>query len=290
MIPYEEIKISIALVTRNRPQSLRRCLTSWRSQGVRPYEIVISDDSDDSIRTEIQHLATEFNARWVPGPRNGLYSNRNHAANQCWGTHVFSSDDDHEHPPDLLEKCLEALYEDPGSAWCLGEVWAWEKISTGWMIPGELTLKGIPNAPADLSHSWGWSDGATLCPRKVFDSGLKFHDGFRFGFAYLEFGCLLHSIGQRIRILSSTGVIHHFQEAHRSFELPLEECASRYFASIMLATVYQPSFKNSVALGVYFFKQLLRQPIVFSKAIPWAVRESRRRLAWFRQWQITQTS
>ncbi|MFM6022178.1 MAG: glycosyltransferase family 2 protein, partial [Dolichospermum sp.] len=40
------ILLSIALVTRNRPESLERCLKSLRSQNVQPFEVVISDDSD----------------------------------------------------------------------------------------------------------------------------------------------------------------------------------------------------------------------------------------------------
>ena len=44
------IKLSVALVTRNRPDWLRRCLGSWRTQSVQPYEIVISDDSGEDSR------------------------------------------------------------------------------------------------------------------------------------------------------------------------------------------------------------------------------------------------
>jgi glycosyltransferase involved in cell wall biosynthesis len=280
-----EIKISIALVTRNRPEWLRRCLKSWRSQTVQPFEIVLSDDSDDSVRPEIQQIASQFEARWIAGPRRGLYANRNHVAAHCQGTHVFSADDDHEHPVDFLEKCEAALQEDSKSAWCLGEVSAWEKIPHGWDVPGELMLKGAPDAPADTSNTWAWSDGATLCPKQVFDSGLFFCEAFRFGSSYLEFGCLLHGVGQRIRILKGTGVIHHFHEAGRSFQIPVEECASRYFAMLMLARVYQPTKRHLALLAIYFLKQAVRQPRMFIRAFPWALREKRKRSDWFRQWQ-----
>ena len=281
----DSIEISVALVTRNRPASLRRCLVSWRSQTVQPFEIVISDDSDDLIRPLVQNLAAEFDARWTSGPRRGLYANRNHVASSCQGTHVFSSDDDHEHPVDFLEKCLLALKRDPHSAWCLGEVWSWKDVSGGWMLPGELTLRGAPNAAKEISDTWAWSDGATICPREVFDSGLFFCETFRFGWCYLEFGSLLHAVGLRIRILTSTGVIHHLHEIGRSFRLPTEELAASYFSLLMLALVYQPTFTNQGLLLLYLLKQLVKRPICLMRALPWAVIEMRKRTKWFREWQ-----
>lgn len=282
-----EIKISIALVTRNRSDSLRRCLKSWRAQSVQPFEIVLSDDSDDSMRPEIQQIAKEFDARWIAGSCRGLYANRNHVAKHCRGTHVFSADDDHEHPIDLLEKCLAALQEAPNSAWCLGEVLSWEDIPRGWGVPGELQMNGASNLPKDIFNTWAWSDGATICPKWVFDSGLFFCEAFRFGSSYLEFGCLLHAVGQRIRILKTTGVIHHLNQVGRSFQIPVEECASRYFVMLMLARVYQPTKKHQALLVIYFLKQVFRHPMTFLRAFPWALREKRKRTDWFRKWQST---
>jgi glycosyltransferase involved in cell wall biosynthesis len=277
--------ISIALVTRNRPESLRRCLKSWRSQSVQPFEIVISDDSNDPHQAEMQQIAAEFGARWIAGPRRGLYANRNHVAAHCRGAYIFSADDDHEHPVDLMEKCLAALRKDPQAAWCLGEVNSWEQIPEGWGVPGELGATGGSDMPGDLSNTWAWSDGAALCPRGVFDSGLAFTEAFRFGASYLEFGCLLHATGRRIRILEGIGVVHHAQQVGRSFVVPVEECAAGVFAMLMFAFVYQPTKKNQVQVLINMLKQTLRYPVRFMRAFPWAVREKRRRTRWFRQWQ-----
>lgn len=281
----QETRISVALVTRNRPDSLVRCLKSWRAQSTLPLEIIVSDDSDDAFRLEVQQIAKRFEARWIPGPRRGLYANRNFAAAQCAGTHVLSGDDDHEHPADLLEKCQAALREDSRSAWCLGEVLSWEEVGRGWRVPGELHVRGAPRTPMNTSNTWAWSDGATLCPKRVFDSGLLFCEAFRFGWSYLEYGCLLHSLGQRIRILQNTGVIHHLEQVGRSYQIPIEECAASYFALMMLARVYQPNKKNQALLTAYFLKQVVRRPVTFARALPWALREKRKRAEWFRHWQ-----
>ena len=276
--------ISIAVATRNPPDSLIRCLKSWRAQNLQPFEVVVSDDSHDSIRPEIKRIVRQFEARWVAGARRGLYANRNHVAVNCRGTHVFSADDDHEHPVDLLEKCQAALQEDPNSAWCLGEILSWDEIAQGWGLPGELSMNGASRMPQDFSNTWAWSDGATLCPRQAFDAGLRFYEAFRFGASYLEFGCLLHAAGQRIRILKGTGVIHHLNQVGRSFDIPLEERAASYFAILMLARVYQPSLKNRFLLAIFCVKQAVRRPITFLQAFPWALREMGERTDWFRQW------
>jgi glycosyltransferase involved in cell wall biosynthesis len=277
--------ISVALVTRNRPESLERALRSWRKQSVRPFEIVVSDDSDDANRLGVRRIASRFDARWIPGPRRGLYANRNHVALSCEGTHILSADDDHEHPEDFVARCLDALDIDPQSAWCIGEVDSWSDFGRAWTPPGALRLDGASSAPRDRSHTWAWSDGAALCPRQVFDSGLRFSEAFRFGAAYLEFGCLLHAVGQRIRILDTTGVIHHMGEVGRSYSIPIEEGASRCFAVLMLGTVYQPSLPHYCKTSLYFVKQLLRHPWLFPKMASWGIKETRKRAAWLREWK-----
>ena len=281
----QEVTISIALVTRNRPESLRRCLRSWRSQTIEPFEIVVSDDSDEEFQAEVKRIAVEFGAKWINGPQRGLYANRNHVARACLGSHFFSSDDDHEHPKDLLAICTEEVRADPRSSWCLGEVAAWEDIeSKGWYLPGELSVTGGSVVPKDRSNCRAWSDGATVFPREIFDDGLYFCEAFRFGVSYLEFGCLLQAVGRRIRVLNKTGVIHHFGGAERSFKIPDEERASWYFAILMLARVYQPTAKNSLLMAFYFFKELIKSPFKCWKSLSWARKAKSEREQWYTGW------
>lgn len=124
-------------------------------------------------------------------------------------------------------------------------------------------------------------------PARFLIQDCAFSEGFRFGASYLEFGCLLHSVGRRIRILTTTGVIHHMNQVGRSYEIPIEQRAASYFAVMMLAQVYQPGVKHLVLLAVYFLKEMVRQPLTFVKAIPWALRERHKRTGWYRQWILT---
>src|SRR6476469_9776639 len=117
----QETRLSIALVTRNRPSSLERTLTSLRNQDVHPWETIISDDSDPEHVAHVRQLAGNYQCRYIPGPHRGLYANRNHAALACKGTHIRTVDDDHEFPPGHFAECFAAVARDPEAVWIIGE-------------------------------------------------------------------------------------------------------------------------------------------------------------------------
>jgi glycosyltransferase involved in cell wall biosynthesis len=236
--------LSVALVTRNRARSLERALESWRRQDVQPGEIVISDDSSPETAPEIEALARRFGCRYVPGPRRGLYANRNHAAAHCRGSHILSADDDHEHPAGFVRRVVEAVTGEPRTVWAIGEFHSWAdfEASARFQPPGQLSAHGSLHPVArDATDCWSVADGATAYPREVFDSGLRFYEGVRFGASYSEFGCAMRRAGWRIRPLWSTAVVHHVREAPRSIVDPVGERAAWLFALLMFSFFYQPS-------------------------------------------------
>ena len=259
------IRISVALVTRNRPASLERTLRSWRRQSVEPLEVVISDDSDPAEASSVQKLAAGYDCRYHRGPRKGLYANRNHVVQFCSGTHVLTGDDDHEHPADYLEKIERAAREEPRTIWCMGELYSWQDLENRlpWQGPGQISSHGsLWPAPKDSAlPCWAISDGATLYPREVFDFGFRFYDAIKFGDSYKEFGCLLFKAGWRIRVLDHTGVIHHLEEVGRSFNNREEEQVSNYFAMFMFSFYYQPSFRNVIVTASKAILLVLGQPL-----------------------------
>jgi len=91
---YSEIWLSVALATRNRPGILECCLKSLRPQKVQPLEVVVSDDSDPELANETEEIASRWDCRYIRWPHRGLYTNRNHTALACKGTHIHTMDDD----------------------------------------------------------------------------------------------------------------------------------------------------------------------------------------------------
>jgi glycosyltransferase involved in cell wall biosynthesis len=206
----DDIRISVALVTRNRPDSLRRCLASLRAQSVQPFEVLVSDDSDDSFVEKTMAAADESGCRRQAGPRRGLYANRNAAALACAGTHIRTMDDDHTFPPGHFAACLAAVRGDPAAFWSTGEVGYIDGEFYGRTERAlQLTPAGVGSPPPDPDDNWAVADGSTIYPRAVFDRGLRMAEDFAYGAAYLEFGIFLYRNGWRGRCVPGA-VVEHF--------------------------------------------------------------------------------
>lgn len=242
----ERVQLSIALVTRNRPESLHRTLMSLRAQSDQPLEVVVSDDSSGHVAREVERLAEDFRCRYIQGPQRGLYANRNHAALACRGSHIRTMDDDHELPPGHVERCYEALHADARAVWIIGEWRADEaRRDIPPRCPGQLNASGFSEAPQeDSDRMWAIADGSSIFPRSVFDAGHRYVEAYPFGASYLEWGARLAWLGFRIRFLSSTYVVHHFDPSRRSFSDRKMEISSRLFAAFCYSFIYQPSVSN----------------------------------------------
>lgn len=255
--------ISCALVTRNRPESLARTLRSLNSQEPAPFEVIVSDDSDDDYLPENRRVVESFGYTYVSGPKNGVYANHNFAVRQCSGDHIRIVDDDHEFPEGHFRACYDAVIRDPLSVWFIGERYPGrhgELTNPG--CPGQLNIFGVSEKPKDPQNCWAISGGATIYPRTIFDKGHAFVDEFKFGAAYLEFGSYLYHNGFHMRHLSDTYVVHHLDLNNRSFMDPEMQFSSRIFSMVCHSFLYQPRLKDQIltlAKCVQYIFQL-RQP------------------------------
>jgi glycosyltransferase involved in cell wall biosynthesis len=204
--------LSIALVTRNRPDWLRQCLQSWRAQDVQPFEIIVSDDSDDAALSLAQKLAKEFNANWIAGPKRGLYANRNHAFRAAKGSHIMSADDDHTHPQGFVRQIIRAIESDPNAVWTVSER-SPDRPAAALEPPGELRPNGTIGPPQNSDSSAAIACGSSVYPRKVFDSGLYYDETYSFGGVWYLWGHQLRKAGFRIRFCPDTFVWHHTESS-----------------------------------------------------------------------------
>lgn len=245
------IQISIALVTRNRPESLERCLKSLRFQSVQPYEVIVSDDSDPVYVAYTKEVSERWNCQYISGPRRGLYANRNHAALACQGTHVRTMDDDHEFPELHFHTAQSAVETFPDSIWTFGEYHEYPNSSSKFYPPGEIQPRGFSNLPKDYDDSCAISDGATVYPRSIFDTH-RFLELFKFGSLYLEFGARLRSLGYQIRYCPDTYIIHHYIPGQRSYNSQNLNLRTEFFASYLTYSCYRPNFLDKFHCISYF--------------------------------------
>lgn len=250
-----DYKLSIAIVTRHRPESLERTLKSLLAQEVAPFEILISDDSnlDDMINAN-KMLAQKYGCSYYIGPGKGLYANRNFAAKLCKGTHFRSMDDDHEFPENHLKHCMEAIQLDDEAIWVIGEYYPWEKERPiPSRVPGQLHPRGYSIPPTDNNEYFAISCGATIYPRSVVERNVLNSEAYKFGILYLEYGARLKSLGYTIKHLSSTYVIHHIDEntgtsiatAADKNSLDISNGAKIY-TMLMLSFKYKKTLKNQL--------------------------------------------
>jgi glycosyltransferase involved in cell wall biosynthesis len=275
--PAGEVRLSVALVTRNRPESLARTLRSLRAQQVQPFEIVVSDDSDPARVHETRAVALEHGARHVIGPHRGLYANRNSVASHCQGTHVRTMDDDHEFPAGHMAACMRAVRRRPDAIWIIGECLPGEEASAQrWVCPAQLHPRGHSVNPPPDRRMWAIADGAAIYPRAIFDRGLRFSESFPFGAAYLEWGSRLHWLGYEIRHLDETFVIHHFDPTARSIDNVRCNAGSRLFAGMCHSFIYQPSLRNRALTMAAFVATIRRRRLTGVCAAADAVRAFRK--------------
>jgi glycosyltransferase involved in cell wall biosynthesis len=273
-----EVRLSVAIVTRNRPESLERTLRSLGAQGSQPYEVLVSDDSSAEHRQRTRDIALAHGARYVSGPQRGLYANRNASALACTGSHIRTMDDDHEFPPGHIAACLDAVRRAPAVVWIIGECLPGEEGGEeAWMCPPQLNARGSSVTPLPGRPIWAIADGAAIYPREIFDRGLRFSESFRFGAAYMEWGSRLHWLGYEIRHLDTTYVIHHLDPAARSFNDVRITAGAHLFAALCHSFVYQPTLRNRALTVAELAATVRRRRAVGAYAVADALKAFRRR-------------
>ena len=235
------IKLSLALVTRNRPESLNACLESLRQQSVQPFEIVVSDDSDAEHQLAVRQTAERWSCRYVAGPRRGLYANRNSAALACAGTHIRTVDDDHRFPADHLSACFDAISSDPKSIWTVGERgYVDGKEYAVSERANQLHPSGLGCAVRDPDDNWAIADGSTIYPVSVFTSGYRMVEWYGYGSSYLEFGAYLYRCGFKSRCLSGTIIDHYAGRETLDRGNHIDDIESQLFSSFCYNLYFRP--------------------------------------------------
>jgi glycosyltransferase involved in cell wall biosynthesis len=261
------VQLSVALVTCNRPDSLERGLASLRSQGVQPFEVIVSDDSGREHAERVRALAAKYGGIYCVGPHRGLYANRNFAAEQCRGSHVRTMDDDHIFPPNHLALCFDAVNRDRNAVWTTGEIgYLTGERSRVADNPDQLGPAGVGEAIKDIDDNWGIADGSTIYPRQVFDRGLRMVEDFCFGSSYLEFGAYLYRNGWKCRCVPGALVEHY------AAFLRQPDPMSIVFASVCFNAHFRPNIMRLTRHLVPHWRQLHALPHLFQKAkLRWSV-------------------
>lgn len=120
--PVEGLRLTAAICTRDRPDTLRRALDSLLEQEPSPAEIVVVDNGSHGPGVEAALSRLYPGVRWVREPIEGLNFARNRALRAATGEVVAFLDDDAVAKPGWAAAIAAVFREDPALAVCTGRV------------------------------------------------------------------------------------------------------------------------------------------------------------------------
>ncbi len=134
------------LLSRNRPEFLRRALQSLAQQSSYVDYVLVSDDSDEDTRSQVEELVGSFSfAKYQRGPRRGLGANENACLTDLrsgagWVLYVG---DDVRFPRDFIKQSRTLLAEFPADQIVTGS----EIIGERRVLPTRLSFFGYQKIP-----------------------------------------------------------------------------------------------------------------------------------------------
>lgn len=137
-------KVSICICTMNRPSELRKCLESIERSSFKPYEVIVSDDSDKKRSRESREIVLSFKrVEYRRGPRRNQPANRNNCLRYVTANTEFITfiDDDARMGSRFLENALTCLRK-----WC-----SYYKTDRIVVTGTEKSLSGQKLIPQNLS-------------------------------------------------------------------------------------------------------------------------------------------
>lgn len=109
-LPAGEHRVSVLIPTLNRYDWLEKVLLCLEQQTVKPYEVLIIDQSDVGNRRQQVGSGLDLNIRHYVRDKKGQSSARNYGLQRARGDYICFLDDDVEMEPDLIENHLRLLH------------------------------------------------------------------------------------------------------------------------------------------------------------------------------------
>lgn len=183
----EPITVTVVTPTMNRPEPLRRALSSLIAQelpaGIAMDIVVVDNSADSNAREIVGEIAASApcTVRYVAEPRPGVATARNAGVAAAGGAFIAFLDDDEEASPGWLAAML-ACARKSGAAACFGPIEARAEhgaeiepfaayFSRGWSMPDQTD---ITYRAADLgTNNAMFARGALIACKGPFDESLN---------------------------------------------------------------------------------------------------------------------
>lgn len=198
MIEKENIFFSVVIPTYERPDDLRRCLTSLEKEAQAPYpnyEIIVTDDSkSQKCRTVVEN---EFpKVSWGTGRQNGPAGNRNAGVNRAKGEWIVFLDDDCIAQGGFLKAYSDAIHSNPQVKVFEGRIFA-ERPRRSW----------AEGCPENEHGGMFWT--SNLCVEKnLFEILDGFDETFEVAFEDVDFAYRFKKLGIPTKFVGDASASH----------------------------------------------------------------------------------
>jgi GT2 family glycosyltransferase len=227
-----ECHLTVAICTRDRPDWLRRCLTSIAEVDGPIRETIVSDDGTDPRTDEV---IEEFEAklprlRLIRGPRLGLAANRNACVDAAIGDYMLFLDDDARLGEDFLTRAMPHVREDV-------VVTGFEWQGSLAVRPNDLGFLGFMRRPPGPQR-WSLCMNATIFPT-AFLRRTGFDEFFRNG--YGEADIALAALRSGLTIVRLEAANWHDCAAEMRDGNRRKEIRSRAYLGVRRYREYEPN-------------------------------------------------
>ena len=178
-------KVSVVVLTHNRPELLRRAVSSILNQTFQDFEIVLVDDASTDSTPEVVRGLGDARIKYIRHEVNkGEAGSRNTGVTNSSGQYIAFLDDDDEWLPEKLERQMRLLESSPST---VGAVY------TGFLKIDRLTNKAIkqviPSKRGDIfaemaGQNWVGTPSTIVLRKECFEKMGLFDEAIVFGTDY----------------------------------------------------------------------------------------------------------
>ena len=236
-----ECHLTVAIPTRDRPDWLRRCLTSLAEADGPIWETIVSDDGTDPRTDEVvAELEGKLpRLRLIRGPRLGLAANRNACIDAATGDYMLFLDDDARLGEDFLTHVMPHVRED---VLVTGFVWEGPRA----VRANDLDFLGFMQCPPGPQRR-SLCMSATILPT-AFLRRTGFDEFFRYG--YEEADIALAAVRSGMTIVGIEAANWHDCAAEMRDGNPRNVIRSRAYLGVRRYREYEPNILRALSFPV----------------------------------------
>jgi GT2 family glycosyltransferase len=162
-----EVRVSVVVPTRNRPQDIVPCVETILAQPGSDIEVIVVDQSDDgATRDAIAALQRDPRLRYLRSDERGVSRARNLGIESARAPIIAFTDDDCRVAPDWLPRLTDALAADADAALVFGRVTVPQDVDgrARWAASFEPARRQYQHVFPSPSEPWGI--GANMAARR----------------------------------------------------------------------------------------------------------------------------